>query len=167
MKLTKKLSRLSASAYGLVFNPDVLAQLGVKAVNAPGEVEVTLTFYGDTLVVRRADAEPPTPAEVAYFLTDDLGLAKHFPTRQVAEVDEVQLAIETFIKPGARLRLTPMMRYGFGLFKAFGELSRDDLIKRFGVAPAQATRILSAGFEDHALLKRGNRYRLNPEVFDV
>lgn len=168
MRLTKNLSQLSPSVYGLALTEEMLAQLGIDASDALEDVSVTLMVYGDTLIVRRADAQLPTPAEVAYFLTDDLGVAQHFPTRTaMSEVDERYADIEAFIKPGVNLRLTPMMRYSLGLFKMFGELSRDDLIHRFEIAPAQATRILSTGFEDNALIKRGNRYRLNPEVFEV
>lgn len=170
MKLTKRLSKLGDAASGHVLTENVLAQLGlnVAADATAADAHVTLTFYGNTLIVRRADAQRPTPAEVAYFLTDDLGVAQHFPTTSpTSTTDETYVDLEALFKPGVNLRSTPMMRHGLGLFKLFGELSRDDLIERFKIAPAQATRILRTGFENQALLKRGNRYWLSPEVFDV
>ena len=171
MKFTKKLNRFGSDSYGLVFTKDVMAQLGGTLEEAKSEAGFNLMFkfYDDTLIVRRADAPPLTPAEVAYFLTGDLEFAQHFLSSPIIPDDDETLrpSIEDFMKPGLELKLTRMMRHGLMLFKTFGPLTRDDLIERFGVAPAQATRIVSAGFENNLLIRHGDKYHLNQSIFDV
>ena len=171
MKFTKKLNRFGSDSYGLVFTKDVMAQLGGSLEEAKSETGFNLTFkfYDDTLIVRRADAPPLTPAEVAYFLTGDLEFAQHFlSSPMIPDDDEASRpSIEDFMKPGLELKLTRMMRHGLMLFKTFGTLTRNDLVERFGVAPPQATRILSTGFEENLLIRLGDGYYLNSNIFDV
>lgn len=111
MKLTKKPCTLGDAAYGLTLTQDMLAQLGVNAAATLKDVSVTLTFYGDTLIARRAGAKRPTPAEVVYLLTDDLGTAKLFSTRSATpKADETYTDFEALFRLGVNLRLTTTMR---------------------------------------------------------
>ena len=161
---------MGTGSYGVVFTKDIMGQIGTSVEEAQSEqgVMVAVRMYDDTLVIRLADAPPLTPAQVAYFLSNDIEFAKYWPSSPlIPEDDGERLGIEAFIKPGLELKLTRMMRHGLMLFKSFGALSKDDLVTRCGVEPRQATRIITTGYEESWLFRRDDKYVLNPNIFDV
>ena len=170
MPLRKRLSRMGTDSYGVVMTKDIMGQLGTSVEEAKSEtgVHVMVTMYGNTLIVRREGARPLTPAEVAYFLTNDIEFAKHFPASPLLPEDDGERpGVEGFLKPGYDLKLTRMMRYALTLFKSFGPLAKDELTERFGVETRIATRIVSTGYEEAWLVRQDDKYALNPDIFDV
>jgi len=173
MGYTKKLARFGGRSYGIVLNQGILEMLGtsIEEAESEGGVEITMKFYGDTLIVRRAGRPPLTPSEAVYFVTEDLEFAKYFPSSPISlkdgEADFEPGRPDNLFREGKEVRVTKLMRRALHAFKAFGPLSRKELAEHLGAAPAQATSILSRGFEDDLLVKQGQQYALNPEVFNV
>lgn len=172
MTKTKKLRRFGSQTYGVTMTGGMLELLGSSLEEAESEAgtEVEMSFYGSTLIIRKAGTPKPSPAELAYFITEDLDYASYFPASPVVPPEDKltrRFNINALFRPGKFVKMTKTMRSAVRALAELGPLTSDDFTEQTKVHARQATRVLRSGYEEGLFIKNGEIYSLNPDVFEV
>jgi hypothetical protein len=170
----RKLRRFGSATYGVTLGVDMLNLMGTSVEEAKSEegVEVDVTVFGQTLIIRLPDAPRLSPAELAYFMSQDIAYAKFFPTTppdpnpKESEADP-RLNINALFKPGKAVKLSKVMRTIVQTIAEQGPLTTTDLVDYTGLGSKIAARGLRSGFESGLFTKNGPVYSLSPDVFEV
>ena len=172
MGQTKKLRRFGSRTYGVTLGSDLLELLGTSVDEAESEdgVEVDVTLYGTTLIIRKAGTPKPSPSELAYFITQDFDYSNFFPSKPVIPPEDQlkpRFNINALFKVGKSVPMTKTMRAAVRALAELGPLTSDDFTEQTTIHARQATRVLRTGYEEGLFIKNGLIYSLNPEIFNV
>ncbi len=138
MPLVKKIQKVG-NAGGVVLNAETMSLLGVE----PGTA-VVLEIIGDTLLVRRLDANPPSEWQV------------------LAGLQSMRDAV---LVPKDGAILIESRQRALLILRAFGPLSPGELAGRVGLGVKQARNTLRGFVVDGYALEADGAYWLNQAAF--